>query len=192
MQNSSGYGIILIIVVAVLSLVAGLVVVVATSSESIRLVSLRQGSADPLTSTASPTPLAPLTTSEAPTVTVTPEAQTATVQPTPRVAATNTPVPSETPTVTATASGTPVPTLAPDAIALGRIVTINNSTARLRSAAGLDGKVISAVQAGEYVQVLGGVTTADEIDWLPVRINSGLNGWISADLVETLSTATPE
>lgn len=189
MQNSSGYGIILIIVVAALSLVAGLVVVVATSSESIRLASLQQITAHPSTSTTSPVPLASIAASESPTAATT-LVQTATNQPT-RSAQTNTPIPSETPTVTATASGTPVPTLAPDAIALGKISTINNSTARLRSAAGLDGKVISAVQAGEYVQILGGVTTVDEIDWVPVRINSGLNGWISADLVETLSTATP-
>ncbi len=190
MQNSSGYGIILIIVVAALSLVAGLVVVVATSSESIRLASLQQITAHPSTSTTSPIPLASIAASESPTAAATTLVQTATNQPT-RSAQTNTPIPSETPTVTATASGTPVPTLAPDAIALGKISTINNSTARLRSAAGLDGKVISAVQAGEYVQILGGVTTVDEIDWVPVRINSGLNGWISADLVETLSTAIP-
>ncbi len=191
MQQTPGYGIILIIIVAALSLVAGLAVVVVTSSESIRLASLQQVTANPSTPTLPPTPAVAVSESPTAVETGTSPTLTATVQPTPP-AETNTPVASETPTVTPTASGTMIPTLAPDAVALGRISTINNSTARLRSAAGLDGKVISAVQAGEYVQILGGLTTVDEIDWIPVRINSGLSGWVSADLVETLSTAAPE
>jgi uncharacterized protein YgiM (DUF1202 family) len=186
MQHTPFYGTILIVVVAALSLIAGLAVVIATSPESIRLANLQQATAQPATAT------------QFATQTSTASAVTATSVPTATAEVTKTSTPealvSETPTETPTEpviTGTPFPTLAPDAIALGQIVTVNNSTARLRSAPGLDGKVISAVLAGEYVQVLGGLTTVDEIDWLPVRINSGINGWISADLVETITTATP-
>jgi len=188
MQHTPFYGTTLIIIVAVLSLVAGLVVVVATSPESIQLAALRQVTAQPPTITAAPmtpeTPT-PTATSAEPTLTVTVGATQAT-----ETAATETPQPLTEPP-TATATGTAYPTLAPDAIALGQISTINNSTARLRSGPGLDTKVIYAVQAGEYVQVLGGPTKVDEIDWIPVRVTSGVNGWISADLVDTLAEATP-
>lgn len=184
MQHTPFYGTILVVVVAALSLIAGLAVVIATSPESIRLANLQQATAQPATATVPATlPSTPTGTPE-PTATV---AVTATATPQASISETPTEVPTETPAIT----GTAFPTLAPDAIALGQIVTTNNSTARLRSAPSLEGKVISAVQAGEYVQVLGGLTTMDDINWLPVRINSGLNGWISADLVETLTTATP-
>jgi uncharacterized protein YgiM (DUF1202 family) len=192
MQHTPFYGTILIVIVAALSLIAGLAVVLATSPESIRLAALQQATphttaaavaqnATPVaTETAVAEVTATLALSSTPQVTPSGGANTATVEVT------------LTATETATATGTAFPTLAPDAIALGRIATNNNSTARLRSAAGLEGRVVAAIQAGEYVQILGGTTTMDEIDWLPVRSNSGVNGWISADLVETLSTATPD
>lgn len=195
MQHTPIYGTVLIIIVAALSLVAGLVVVIATSPESIQLANIQQVTAAPHTATSVPvvvaqseTPTPTVTLGAAgPTATSTAPATQATED---QTQTTDTPEP---PTVvpTETATGTAFPTLAPDAIALGQISTINNSTARLRSGPGLDTKVISAIQPGEYVQVLGGPTTVDDIDWIPVRATSGLNGWISADLVETLAEATP-
>ena len=121
------------------------------------------------------------TPASTPTVTAAPTLLPTQASPTtPAVAA------SDTPEATATTAGPIVPTLAPDALSIGQIVTDNNSTARLRSLPGLEGKVIEAIPTGDYVQVLGKSQKADDIDWLPVRHNN-LIGWVAKGLVVPVS-----
>lgn len=203
MHHSPSYGTILIIIVAALSLVAGLVVVMVTSPDSIRIGSQVQSGtlATPSgpTKTARVAPPSPTATqntnvSNSPTVTVT--ADTVTLLPTQigasiTLAPTLTPVPTELPAMTPTLTPTLFPTLAPDAVAIGVIVTQNNSTARLRSLPSLAGKVIAAVPSGDLVQVLGNATKSDDVAWLPVRLNNGLSGWVADALVQPLTTPKP-
>lgn len=183
MQHSPSYGTILVIVVSALSLAAGLVVVMVTSPDSIRLGSQIQAANE----TTSAGVLTGGATSTATAVTSTPvptPPATAAPIPLPTGASATTPVvaASDTPEATSTAAGPIVPTLAPDALSIGQIVTDNNSTARLRSLPGLEGKVIEAIPTGEYVQVLGKSQKADDIEWLPIRHNN-LIGWVAKGLV---------
>jgi hypothetical protein len=183
--------------VAALSLMAGLIVVIVTSPDSIRIGSQSQlpvvtetaAATAPITASADGTQGAASSTVEATGVVAgaSPTPVAATVTPFP----TFTPRPTDAPAVTPTITPTLFPTLAPDAVAIGVIVTQNNSTARLRSLPGLEGKVIAAVPAGDLVQVLGNATKVDDIAWLPVRLNSGLNGWIADALVVPLTTPKP-
>jgi Bacterial SH3 domain len=193
MQHPHSYGTILVIVVSALSLVAGLVVVMVTSPDSIKLGSQLQGvgevtvTATTLPVTAAATDLTPsasatLAVASTPTsLATTAPFSTATLGPTATLESLFTATPELTPPVPVPV----VPTLAPDAVSVGIIKTDNNSTARLRSQPSLDGKVVEAIQQGEYVQVLGPVTKADDIDWLPIRHNK-TSGWVAKALVSPL------
>ncbi len=182
MQHPPSYGTILVVVVSALSLVAGLVVVMVTSPDSIKLGSqLQIAGQTTATLTASPVPA---------TATVPPPTAAATSAPnaTPTALVTSepsaTPGPTETPGPTPTATGPAIPTQAPDAVAVGLVVTDNDSTARLRNKPSLDSTVIDAIPAGEYVQVLGASVKADDIDWLPVRHNK-VSGWVAKGLIQS-------
>jgi len=180
MQHPPSYGTILVVVVSALSLVAGLVVVMVTSPDSIKLGTQLQGF-NAVTVTA--TPQIATATAEPPTAT---PLATQTASPTAAVTlaptATLGPLFTDTPAFTPTPLGPVIPTLAPDALSIGIINTDNNSTARLRSQPSLDGKVIEAIAQGEYVQVLGPVNKVDDIEWLPIRHNN-VSGWVAKALV---------
>ena len=206
MHHPPSYGTILIILVAALSLVAGLVVVIVTSPDSIRIGSQVQSGT--LVTTAAPngstktavaaeqSPTVSQNTNGVHTPTLTVTADFGAGLPTPIEVSTTrvsplTPAPTVLPAITATITPTLFPTLAPDAVAIGVIVTLNNSTARLRSLPSLEGKVIAAVPAGDLVQVLGNATKSDDVAWLPVRLNNGLSGWVADALVQPLTTPKP-
>lgn len=180
MQHPPSYGSILVIAVSALSLVAGLIVVMVTSPDSIKLGSQLQGVSQV---TVTPTALPPTTE---PSATATPAPTQPTLAPTLKVTrgatATFPPQDTSTPEFTSTPEGPVIPTQAPDAVSVGKVVTDNNSTARLRNQPSLDGKVIEAIAAGEYVQVLGPVTKADDIEWLPIRHNK-TSGWLAKALI---------
>lgn len=180
MQHPPSYGTILVIAVSALSLVAGLIVVLVTSPDSIKLGSQLQGVS---AVTATPTAIPP-TDAPAPTATLAPTQPptTPTPKPTRGPTATFEALDTSTPEFSPTPEGPVIPTKSPDAVSVGKIFTNDNSTARLRSAPSLDGKVIEAIEAGEYVQVLGPVTKADDIEWLPIRHNK-TSGWVAKALV---------
>lgn len=93
-----------------------------------------------------------------------------------------TPIPSETP-IPPTPSNTPVPTATPP------IIGIINSleTVNVREGPGTEFSAVEALVPGTGVQVLGQNT---EGTWLNVRMEDGLEGWISARLVRLQPTPT--
>jgi hypothetical protein len=106
---------------------------------------------------------------------------TLTVQPSITLTATISPLPSQTPkpSDTLTPTATPVP-----AVVRGT----GGQGVFLRDAPGLDGKKIASLQEGDIVEVLGPPVEKDGTLWIPVRTDSGFEGWMA---LEFCATATP-
>lgn len=94
-----------------------------------------------------------------------------------------TPIPTETP-IPPTPSDTPVPTATPP------IVGIVNSleTVNVREGPGTEFDAVEALVPGTGVNILG---QNPEGTWLNIRMEDGLEGWISSRLVRLEPTATP-
>ncbi|MGB7539975.1 MAG: SH3 domain-containing protein [Anaerolineales bacterium] len=106
---------------------------------------------------------------------------TLTLEPSLTLSATVSPPPSPTPkpSATLTPTATPVP-----AVVRGT----GGQGVFLRDAPGLDGKKIASLQEGDIVEVLGPPVEKDGTRWVPVRTDSGLEGWMA---LEFCATATP-
>ncbi len=106
---------------------------------------------------------------------------TFTLSPSVTLTATISPLPSHTPkpSATLTPTGTPVP-----AVVRGT----GGQGVFLRDGPGLDGKKIASLQEGDIVEVLGPPVEKDGTLWIPVRTDSGLEGWMA---LEFCATATP-
>jgi hypothetical protein len=127
-----------------------------------------------------PAPVPPTGTPEPillPSITSTP-----TIRPSITWTATISPPPSETPRPSATQTLTPTPV---PAVVRGT----GGQGVFLRDAAGLAGKKIASLQEGDVVELLGPAVEKDGTFWVPVRISSGISGWMA---LEFCATATPK
>ena len=116
-----------------------------------------------------------------PTATPTPTS-TPTRTPTPTATATSTNTPTVTPTFTATATPTPTP---PSAVVLGT----GAQGAVLRDEPG--GAIIGFVSDGDRVLVLGGPELSGARLWWHVRTVDGMEGWLVASFLNTVTPAAP-
>ncbi len=172
---------VMLVIVAVLAVVAGVVIVLVTSPESLKLSNLQParsqtattaqlGTAAPaagLTAAATDTPAAPPS--------ITPSA-TRTQRP-PSATPTLTRMPSATPAVTVT----PLAALPADVRALATI-SLQGASARLRTAPG--GDIIAAIPGGATVQLLKQPSRVlDGITWVQIRDENGVVGWVAFDLL---------
>ena len=69
-------------------------------------------------------------------------------------------------------------------VALSRFAQVNGDSVRLRQAASADAKIVELVYRGNWVMLLGG-----DKQWAHVRLAHGVEGWISADLLQHLEVA---
>jgi uncharacterized hydrophobic protein (TIGR00271 family) len=129
-----------------------------------------------LTPTPTPGPTATPTMTPTPTWTPTPTqtptpAQTPTRLPT--LTATTTPTPTSTPTATPTPTPTPVIT--------GVIANTGGRGVRVHASPG--GKTIAAWPEGTRVTIIAGPESVQGQDWLRVRDDKGVEGWVAADYI---------
>ena len=90
---------------------------------------------------------------------------------------------TNTPTATATAS--PTPSATPTVFGIVR----SQRRANVRRGPGTNFAVFNALAPGSGVMILG---TSDDEDWYNVRLENGVDGWISAGLIEIEEPPTPE
>jgi uncharacterized hydrophobic protein (TIGR00271 family) len=130
------------------------------------------------TSTATPTPDLTATSTWTPSAT-----PTATATEVPTSTATPSPAPSATPILTPTASPTPTLTATPTPTPLitGIVANTDGRGVRVRAAPG--GQTVTAWREGTRVTLLAGPVRADGRDWLRLRDESGLAGWVAAEYV---------
>jgi hypothetical protein len=174
----------LIVLVAVLALVGGVAIVLATSGDSLSFApGLWFGDASPAPSAAvagSPTETPEATATEPAPAT---EAPPATSTPSPTEAAT------ETPVAGASAEVLVAETALPEGVTGIAEVVLQGVAARLRDAPG--GTVIGALLRGTQVQLLEGREVQGGITWVQVRDSSGLTGWMAEDLLQIVEGTGP-
>jgi uncharacterized hydrophobic protein (TIGR00271 family) len=140
----------------------------------------------PPTPTPTPTPTWTSTLTPTPTPGPTP---TPTMTPTPTRTATPmpTPTPTRPPTETATATPTPTstptatPTMTPTPVITGVVVDTGGRGVRVRASPGE--KTIAAWPEGTHVTIIAGPESAQGQDWLRVRGDKGIEGWVAAEYI---------
>lgn len=133
----------------------------------------------PPTPTPTPLPTRTFTPGPTPTLTFTP---TWTPSPQPTNTSTATALPTETPTLTSTPTLTPTATETPTATPQTAVVSYPFGI-NLRSAPSLTAEIIGVVPSDTVVVLLGGMETADGLDWQQVLVN-GQTGWLSAAFLQ--------
>jgi hypothetical protein len=109
---------------------------------------------------------------------------TRTLRPSITLSPTISPLPTETPAPSETFTPTPPPVPA-------LVQGTGGQGVFLRDSPGMDGKKIASLQEGEAVEVLGPPVEKDGTWWVPVRIKSGITGWMALEFCATLTpTAT--
>lgn len=128
-------------------------------------------------------PFVPPTPTPTPTPTLTP---TSTYTPTPGPTPTATPVSTDTPTPTATRTptATPTRTVTPTVTPVTVGVVTNTNGRGLRVHLSPDGSVFSNWRDGTQLTVVAGPVTVGGRDWLQLRDEFGITGWVVADYIE--------
>ncbi|GEM_PF-4552314 len=175
---------VMLVIVAVLAVVAGVVIVLVTSPQSLELSNLQPAKSQTATAqlgTVAPSVGLTAAATDTPTTrpTIAPLA-TRTLRP-PSVTPTRTRIPSATPTVTVT----PFATLPADVRALAIINLTDGASARLRAVPG--GDVIAAIPGGATVQLLKQPSRVlDGLTWVQIRDENGVVGWVATYLLVIL------
>jgi uncharacterized hydrophobic protein (TIGR00271 family) len=137
-----------------------------------------------------PTPTPTPTFTQTPTLTPSPTpgpTPTPTMTPTSTQTPMPTPTPTSPPTETATATPTPTstltatPTMTPTSVITGVVADTGGRGVRVRALPG--GKTIAAWPEGTHITIIAGPESAQGQDWLRVRDDKGLEGWVAAEYV---------
>jgi hypothetical protein len=124
-------------------------------------------------------PFVPPTPTPTPTLTLTP-----TPGPTPTPTETPTPTPTFTPTPTDTPTATPTFTPTPTATPVTIGVVVNTNGRGLRVHLSPDGPTFTNWRDGTRLTLVTGPVRAGGVEWLQMRDENGLTGWVAAAYIE--------